>query len=80
MDVAYDVLNPKAEEIEEDPNPSTSKFYNLLSDVDEPLWDGCKKHSKLSTVTQLLNLKSEFNMNVSCYDQMISIVKSMLPE
>nr|KYP67982.1 hypothetical protein KK1_021599 [Cajanus cajan] len=47
--------------MEEDPNPSASKFYNLLRDVDEQLWDGCKKHTKLSAVTQLINLKSEFN-------------------
>jgi len=38
IDVTYDVLNPEAKEMEEDPNPSTSKFYNLLSDVDESLW------------------------------------------
>ena len=55
-------------EVEEDPNPSTTKFYNLLRDVDEPLWDGCKKHSKLSATTQLLNLKSDFSMSVNCYD------------
>ncbi|XP_027933729.1 uncharacterized protein LOC114189213 [Vigna unguiculata] len=67
-------------EVEEDPNPSAAKFYNLLRDVDEPLWDGCKKHSKLSATTQLLNLKSEFSMSVNCYDRMISIIKSMLPE
>jgi len=67
-------------EVEEDPNPSTAKFYNLLRDVDEPLWDGCKKHSKLSATTQLLNLKSKFTMSVNCYDRMISIIKNMLLE
>ncbi|RDX90090.1 hypothetical protein CR513_28082, partial [Mucuna pruriens] len=36
-------------------------FYTFLRDVDEPLWDGCHKHTKLLVVTQLLNLKSEFN-------------------
>ena len=35
---------------------------------------------RLSAVTQLLNLKSEFNMSVSCYDRMIAIIKSMLLE
>ncbi|KAK2420664.1 hypothetical protein QL285_031368 [Trifolium repens] len=66
--------------LEEDPNPSASKFYTLLRDADEPLWVGCHKHTKLSAVTQLLNLKSEFNMSESCYDRMIVIIKSMLPE
>lgn len=68
MNAAYDRSNPQAEEVEKDLNPSTPKFYNLLSNVNEPLWDGCKKHTKLSAVTQLLKLKSKFNMNESCYD------------
>ena len=72
--------NPEVQEVEEDPNPSAKKFFNLLKNTDEPLWDGCKNHTRFSAVTQLLNLKSEFNMSVSCYDRMIAIIKSMLPE
>nr|GMD15225.1 Transposase, Ptta/En/Spm, plant [Ipomoea batatas] len=37
------------------PNPSAREFFSLLNDADEALWDGCKKHSKLSAVSQLLN-------------------------
>jgi len=77
IDASFGRINS---EVEEDPNPSTAKFFNLLKDVDEPLWDGCKRHTKLSTTTQLLNLKSEFNMSVNCYDQMISLIKGMLPD
>ncbi|KAL4327715.1 hypothetical protein AHAS_Ahas13G0127800 [Arachis hypogaea] len=33
-----------------------------------------------AAVTQLVNLKSEFNMSESCYNRMIAIIKSMLPE
>ena len=68
------------DDIEEESNTSAQKFYDLLKDADEPLWDGCKKHTILSAVTQLLNLKSEFNMSESCYDRMIVIIKSMLPD
>ncbi|KAL2333712.1 hypothetical protein Fmac_014925 [Flemingia macrophylla] len=58
MGANYDKLNTEVEGMEEDPNLSALKFYNLSTDVDEPLWDGCKKHMKLSALTQLINLKS----------------------
>ncbi|GAV79901.1 Transpos_assoc domain-containing protein, partial [Cephalotus follicularis] len=32
-------------------NPNAKKFYDLLKDADEPLWNGCKKHTKLSMMT-----------------------------
>ncbi|KAK2360765.1 hypothetical protein QL285_085995 [Trifolium repens] len=65
VDMVIDAMGDDLSEdqnLEEDPNPSASKFYTLLRDADEPLWVGCHKHTKLSAVTQLLNLKSEFNM------------------
>ena len=82
IDAMDDDLSEDSEDqnLDEDPNPPASKFYTLLRDVDEPLWDGCHKHTKLSAISQLLNLKSEFNMSESCYDRMIVIIKSMLPE
>jgi len=29
--------NPEVQEVEEDPNPSAKKFFNLLKSVNEPL-------------------------------------------
>ncbi|KAF7802611.1 hypothetical protein G2W53_041722 [Senna tora] len=75
VDAARGRLDPNFECMEEDPNPSASKFYQLLEDADEPLWDGCYNHTKLSAVSQLLNLKSEFNMSQSCFDRMLVIIK-----
>ena len=65
---------------EETTNDATSRFYDLLRDVDEPLWNGCESHTILSAVLQLLNLKSEYNLSQSCFDRLCSIVKSMLPK
>ncbi|XP_020550342.1 uncharacterized protein LOC110012142 [Sesamum indicum] len=62
------------------PNPEAQKFFNLLKDADEPLWDGCKNHTKLSAVAQLLSIKSEYNLPEACYDRLVSTIKSMLPE
>ncbi|XP_038987986.1 uncharacterized protein LOC120112507 [Phoenix dactylifera] len=65
---------------EEEPNKDAADFYSLLKDAEVPLWEGCKKHSKLSAISQLLNCKSEFNMSISYYDRIMKIVKNMLPE
>ena len=37
--------------VEEEPNADAAGFFYLLKDIDEPLWDGCTNHSKLSAVT-----------------------------
>jgi hypothetical protein len=36
--------------VEEEPNADAARFFYLLKDSDEPLWDGCTNHSKLSAV------------------------------
>ncbi|XP_017974538.1 PREDICTED: uncharacterized protein LOC108661599 [Theobroma cacao] len=65
--------------MEEDPNPNASSFYSLLSNAEEPLWVGCTKHTTLSVVSQLLNVKAEYNLSESCFDQLLEIIKNMLP-
>ncbi|WRX24198.1 Transposase-associated domain - like 3 [Theobroma cacao] len=54
------VWNENKGEIHKDPNLSTAMFFSLLNDADSALWSGCTKHTKLSTMSQLLNVKSEF--------------------
>lgn len=65
---------------DESPKTSATKFFPLLNDVDEPLWPSCVNHTKLAIVSQLLNVKFEFNISEACYDRLISIVKGMLPK
>jgi len=36
--------------IEEEPNADAARFFDLLKDFDEPLWDDCTNHSKLSVI------------------------------
>jgi L-fucose mutarotase/ribose pyranase (RbsD/FucU family) len=48
---------------EESPNDAASRFYDLLRDADEPLWNGCESHTILSAVLQLMKLKSEYNLS-----------------
>ncbi|XP_017970474.1 PREDICTED: uncharacterized protein LOC18609682 [Theobroma cacao] len=65
--------------VEKDPNPNVSSFYSLLSNAEEPLCVGCTKHTTLSTVSQLLNVKAEYNLSESCFDLLLKIIKNMLP-
>ena len=46
-DVTYDTMN----DFNETSNPSAARFYELLRDTNEPLWEGCKAHTRLLAVT-----------------------------
>ena len=82
IDAAGPEFNVREEHVtmEELPNKTAERFYQLLKDADEPLWDGCQNHSRLSAVSQLLNLKSEFHISEICFDRLLLIIKSMLPQ
>nr|GEY70099.1 hypothetical protein [Tanacetum cinerariifolium] len=63
----------------EPPNPKAKKFYDLLSKAKEPLYKRCEKHSTLSAMSRLLNIKSDFNISQSCYDRVMHAVKEFIP-
>ena len=44
--------------MEESSNPIAKKLYEMLQAADQALWPGCEKHSQLSAVARLLNIKS----------------------
>jgi len=64
---------------EELPNSEATNFYKLLKIVEEPLWDGCTKQSKLSTCVQLLNMKSTLNLTWTTFNKFIDFTKSYMP-
>jgi len=66
--------------IEEERNTDATRFFNLLKDSDEPLWDGCTNHSKLSTVAQVFTIKSDHGLSEVGYDKIIEWARSILPE
>jgi Transposase-associated domain len=65
---------------EEIPNATAKVFYEILEAADRPLWELKSKESLLSIMSQLLNLKSDFQMSRDCFNRMLSILKSALPE
>ena len=66
--------------VEEEPNAEAARFFDLLKDSDEPLWDGCTNHSKLSAVAQVFTIKSDHGLSEAGYDKIIDWARSILPE
>jgi hypothetical protein len=66
--------------VEEESNADATRFFYLLKDSDEPLWDGCTNHSKLSVVAQVFTIKSDDRLSQADYDKIIKWVISILPE
>ncbi|XP_058759557.1 uncharacterized protein LOC131632856 [Vicia villosa] len=67
------------EDIEESPNISDQKFYDLLHVAQKPLWRGCNDHTELSTAVRLLMIKSEGNMSQRSFNQMVALMKETHP-
>jgi len=51
--------------IEEEPNADAARFFDLLKDSDEPLWDDYTNHSKLSVVAQVFTIMSAHGLSES---------------
>jgi hypothetical protein len=66
--------------IEEEPNADATRFFDLLKDSDEPLWDGCTNHSKLSAVAQVFTIRSDHGLSEVGYDKIIEWARSILHE
>jgi hypothetical protein len=62
----------------EEPNANAARFFDLLKDSDEPLWDGCTNHSKLSAVAQVFTIKSDHELSEAGYDKIIEWARSIL--
>ncbi|KAL8134185.1 hypothetical protein AgCh_009299 [Apium graveolens] len=61
-------------------NSDPKAFSKLLEEGREPLWHGCTKHTKLSAVAILLNIKTDHNISHECFESLLKAIKSMLPD
>jgi hypothetical protein len=66
--------------VDEEPNADTTKFFYLLKDYNEPLWNGCTNHSKLSVVAQVFTIKSNYRLSEVSYDRIVEWVRNILPK
>ncbi|KAL3635525.1 hypothetical protein CASFOL_020072 [Castilleja foliolosa] len=64
---------------DETPNAAAQSFYDLLDAGKKPLYPGCEKHTLLSFVSRLMNIKAENNISQKCYNQLSELIKGILP-
>ena len=57
--------------IEEELNVDAIRFFDLLKDSNELLWDGCTNHNKLSVVAQVFTIKSDHGLSEVGYEKII---------
>jgi hypothetical protein len=57
--------------IVEEPNADAARFFYLLKDSDEPLWDRCTNHNKLSVVAHVFTIKSDHGLSEASYDKIM---------
>ena len=55
-------------------------YDDLQTDVQTPLYVGCKTFTRLSTVLALVNLKARFGWSDKSFTKLISLLNTMLPE
>ena len=65
--------------VEEKTNADVARFFDLLKHSNEPLWNGCTNHSKLSVVAHVFTMKSDHRLSEARYDKIIEWTRSILP-
>jgi len=66
--------------VKEEANADAARFFHLLKDSDEPLWDGYTNHNKLSAVTQVFTIKLDHELSEASYDKIIEWTRIILLE
>lgn len=51
-----------------------------MKDSNEPFWDSCITHSKLSTIAPIFTIISDYRLSNVNYNSIIELIKIMLPE
>ncbi|KAK2653269.1 hypothetical protein Ddye_013125 [Dipteronia dyeriana] len=54
-------------------------FENLLEDAEKPLYPGCLKYTKLSTLMRLYNIKGKYGWSDSSFSNSLNSLKDMFP-
>ncbi|KAL0373579.1 UNVERIFIED_CONTAM: hypothetical protein Sradi_3273600 [Sesamum radiatum] len=54
-------------------------FSDVISAADQPLYSESENHSQLSAVARLVNIKSEYNLPQSCYEEISQLIEELLP-
>ncbi|CAA7023873.1 unnamed protein product [Microthlaspi erraticum] len=61
-------------------NEEDSEFVKKLRDAETPLYNTCRKHTKVSAIMGLYRIKVRSGMSENYFDQLLKLVQEMLPE
>ncbi|XP_062099684.1 uncharacterized protein LOC133805518 [Humulus lupulus] len=56
------------------------KFQTMLEDVEKPIYPGCNKFTKLSTLLRLYNIKAKHGLSDKSFTDILSFLGELLPE
>jgi hypothetical protein len=65
--------------LEEEPEPTTQAFFDMLNASNKPL-HGHTKVSQLDAITCLLAVKSQFSVSIACFDAFLAVIATLLPD
>ncbi|KAK9073133.1 hypothetical protein SSX86_007456 [Deinandra increscens subsp. villosa] len=65
---------------EENFDEDHEKFQERLMDAEKPLYEGCHTFTKLSALVHLLNLKTKHGGSDKLFNELLVLLKQMLPE
>ena len=64
---------------DEEPEPTTNAYYDMLSMAQQPL-HGHAKFSQLDAIARLMVVKSQFSLSREAFDVVLIVVGSLLPD
>jgi hypothetical protein len=64
--------------LEEEPEPTTQAFFDMLIASNKPL-HGHTQVSQLDAITRLLAVKSQFSTSIACFDAFFAVIATLLP-
>ena len=62
------------------PNEEAKRFYRLVEDGKQPLYQGCKNFTRLSFLIRLYSLKYVHGMTESAFGSLLELIKEAFPQ
>ena len=63
---------------DEEPTAAAQAFYRMIANAEELVHDQTK-HSTLSATARLISIKSQYNLSIACYDDIVALIQELLP-
>ena len=77
-DMLVDLAGEQPPLVDGTPTGFAQAFYRMVVSADEKVHEQTL-HSSLSVVARLLAIKSQYNLSVACYDDIVNLMHELLP-